>query len=70
MTKTIYEILKETNPSYKSLYYSPCFGSCKVKLIDDENLKKICIYNNRINNKELYLDKMGRLDKEGNRLCT
>ena len=70
MTKTIYEILKETNPSYKSLYYSPWFGSCKVKLIDDENLKKICIYNNRINNKELYLDKMGRLDKEGNRLCT
>lgn len=67
MSKTIYEILEETNPSYMDIYYSPCFGNCKVKLIGDENLRKIYIYITENNNiiKGLYLDENGKLDKVG-----
>lgn len=67
MSKTIYEILEETNPSYMDIYYSPCFGNCKVKLIGDENLRKIYIHITENNNiiKGLYLDENGKLDKVG-----
>lgn len=36
MSKTIYEILEEINPSYMDVYYSPCFNHCKVKLTEDK----------------------------------
>lgn len=64
MSKTIYEILKETNPSYMDEYYSPCFSYCKVKLI--ENPKKIYIYNKENENTGLYLDENGKLNPKGN----
>lgn len=63
MSKTIYEILEETNPSYKVTYYSPCFNYCKVKLIKNE--KKIYIYSKDDENKGLYLDENGKLSKKG-----
>lgn len=63
MSKTIYEILEETNPSYMDEYYSPCFSYCKVKLI--ENPKKIYIYKEKSENSGLYLDENGKLDKVG-----
>lgn len=68
MSKTIYEILKETNLSYRDTYYSPCFNHCKVKLI--ENPKKIYIYNKENENAGLYLDENGKLDKKGNSLIS
>lgn len=72
MSKTIYEILEETNPSYMDIYYSPCFGNCKVKLIGDGNLRKIYIYITENNNiiKGLYLDENGKLNPEGNCLIS
>lgn len=36
MSKTVYEILEETNPSYMDVYYSPCFNHYKVKLTEDK----------------------------------
>lgn len=66
MSKTVYEILEETNPSYRDTYYSPCFNHCKVKLI--ENPKKIYIYNEENENAGLYLDENGKLDKKGDSL--
>lgn len=63
MSKTIYEILEETNPSHKDTYYSPCFNYCKVKLIKNE--KKIYIYSKDNENKGLYLDEEGKLSKKG-----
>lgn len=68
MSKTIYEILEETNSSYRDTYYSPCFNHCKVKLI--ENPKKIYIYNKENENAGLYLDENGKLDKKGNSLIS
>lgn len=62
MSKTIYEILEETNPSYMDVYYSPCFNHCKVKLTKD---KKIYIYKEKSENSGLYLDENGKLDKVG-----
>lgn len=68
MSKTIYEILEETNPSYMDEYYSPCFSYCKVKLI--ENPKKIYIYNKENENTGLYLDENGKLNPKGNCLIS
>lgn len=68
MSKTIYEILEETNPSYEDTYYSPCFSYCKVELI--ENTKQIYIYNEKDENFGLYLDENGKLNPKGNCLIS
>lgn len=68
MSKTIYEILEETNPSYMDIYYSPCFNYCKVKLI--KNTKQIYIYNEKDENSGLYLDENGKLNPKGSCLIS